>query len=179
MAYRWWMERSAGPASSNRDCRPQWLLPGSPWEKTDKWWLRSGCATLMLRSSCEKRHYSLGFGEPVFSFAVFGISLLGIWDHIIQTCFSHKFFRFVEVVTKPGALKWWKTVFGALNNASVICSRWNPARKILFLLKGNSVVNNSDICKATPNNSHLSSNVHYKFLVTCRYFLFSSQRYGR
>lgn len=30
-------------------------------------------------------------------------------------------------------------------------------------MKGTSVVNNPDICKAIQNNSHLQSNVIYKF----------------
>lgn len=40
-------------------------------------------------------------------------------------------------------------------------------------MKGNYVVINSDICKATQNNNHLQSNMPYKFLLTCNYFLFS------
>lgn len=44
--------------------------------------------------------------ETLFSFELFGILLLGIWDHIIQTHSSHKFCRLAKVVTKTNALKW-------------------------------------------------------------------------
>lgn len=44
--------------------------------------------------------------ETLFSFELFGTLLLGIWDHIIQTHFSHKFCRLAKVVTKTNALKW-------------------------------------------------------------------------